>query len=108
VERFKEHGYESTDDFLDMAEEKLTDEILKDMFELKSLEIQRFKAALGAVQAVAFKAKRDPATKVTAHGGIDLASDFFSMFGMLSYAANTEAPPAKAVSLAKLELLLSR
>jgi 23S rRNA U2552 (ribose-2'-O)-methylase RlmE/FtsJ len=108
VERFKEHGYESTDDFLGMAEEKLTDEILKDMFELNSPEIQRFKAALEAVQAVAFKTKGVPAAKVTAHGMIDLASDFLSMFGMLPYAANTEAPPAKAVSLAKLELLLSR
>jgi hypothetical protein len=81
VERFKEHGYESTDDFRGMAEEKLTDEILKDIFELKLPEIRRFKAALEAVQAVVFKAKNIPSENVTAaksaHGGIHLASNFF-------------------------------
>jgi hypothetical protein len=111
VERFKEHGYESTDDFRGMAAEKLTDEILKDIFELKPPEIRRFKAALEAVQAVAYKAKNVPAANVTAaksaHGGINLASDFSSMFGMLPSAANTAAPPAKAVRLAEFESILS-
>jgi hypothetical protein len=48
VERFKEHGFESVEDFRGMGENELTDAFLKGKIDINESEIRRFKAIIDA------------------------------------------------------------
>jgi hypothetical protein len=60
AERFKEHGFESVEDFRGKGENELTDAFLKGKIDLNASEIRRVKAFVDASKVGAFKAKNVP------------------------------------------------